>query len=112
MKVLPVVGLENSSDRNVRVSIGFIARAELWHFLENFPARFSNLFRHLAGLLGRGGIGPSQGLHLHRKAQHRKTRTHIHASSGIRTHDPNMPAVKAHVSGRAVTVTDLTKTRD
>jgi hypothetical protein len=35
-------------------------------------------------LLGRG-ISPSQGRYLHRRAQHRKTRTHIHASSGIRT---------------------------
>jgi len=48
-----------------------------------------NLFLDiLVGLLGQG-IGPSQGLCLHRTAaQHRKTRTYIHASSGIRIHDP------------------------
>jgi len=37
---------------------------------------------HLAGLLGRE-ISLSQGHYLHRTAQHRKTQTHIHASSGI-----------------------------
>jgi hypothetical protein len=48
---------------------------------------FPNLFRHMVGLLGRV-ISPSQGLYLHRAAQHRKTRTNFHALSGIRTHDP------------------------
>jgi hypothetical protein len=42
-------------------------------------------------LLGRG-IGPTQGLYLHRTTQHRKTLTHIHASSGIRPHDPSVRA--------------------
>jgi hypothetical protein len=46
-----------------------------------------NLFRHMVGLLGRV-ISPSQGLYLHRTTQHRKTRTNIHALSGIRTRDP------------------------
>jgi len=32
-------------------------------------------------------------LPMHRTTQHRKTRAHIHASSGIRTHDPSVPAV-------------------
>jgi hypothetical protein len=36
--------------------------------------RFLELFRHMVGLLGRV-ISPSQGLYLHRTAQHRKTRT-------------------------------------
>jgi hypothetical protein len=34
-----------------------------------------------------------KGLYLHRKTQHRNTKTNIHASSGIRTHGPsNQPA--------------------
>jgi len=45
------------------------------------------LLRHLlVGFLGRG-IGPSQGLYLHRTARHRKMRTYTHAYSGIRNHD-------------------------
>jgi len=43
----------------------------------------------MVGLLGQG-ISPSQGLYLHRTAQHRKMRTFIHAS-GIWTHDPSVP---------------------
>jgi hypothetical protein len=53
----------------------------------------SKLLKHLAGILRRG-IGPSQGLYLHRTAQHRRRRTHIHASSGIRTHDPSAQTVQ------------------
>jgi hypothetical protein len=45
-----------------------------------------NPFRYFGTLLG-WGIGPSQGLYLYRGAQHRKTRTYIHASSGTRTRD-------------------------
>jgi hypothetical protein len=48
-----------------------------------------NPFRHLVEILGRG-ISHSQRLHLHRTAQRRKTRTNIHALSGIRTHDPRL----------------------
>jgi len=44
-----------------------------------------NLFGQFVGLLGRG-IGPTQSLYLHRTTQHRRTRTHLHASSGIRIH--------------------------
>jgi hypothetical protein len=40
------------------------------------------------------GIGPTQGFYLHRMTQHRKTRTHIHASSGIRSHDPSVRAAE------------------
>jgi hypothetical protein len=43
-------------------------------------------FQHLVGFPGRG-FSPTQGLYLHRTAQHRKTRTNIHAFSGIRTND-------------------------
>jgi hypothetical protein len=49
--------------------------------------RFLELFRHTVGLLGRV-ISLSQGLYLHRTAQHRKTWTNIHALSGIRTQEP------------------------
>jgi hypothetical protein len=51
--------------------------------------RFLELFRHMVGLLGRV-MNPSQGLYLHRTAQHRKTRVNKHALSGIRTHDPSV----------------------
>jgi hypothetical protein len=51
--------------------------------------KLMNLFGHLVGLLG-PGIGRMQGLSLHMKIQHRKTWTHIHASSGIQTQDPNV----------------------
>jgi hypothetical protein len=53
-----------------------------------------NLFLEiLLGLLGRG-ISPSQGHYLHRTAQHRKLRTYIHASSGIRNHDASVRSVE------------------
>jgi len=52
-----------------------------------------NLFGQLVGLLERG-ISPTQSLYLHRTTQHRKTRTHIHASSGSRTHDPSIRAAE------------------
>jgi hypothetical protein len=52
-----------------------------------------NLFGHLVGLLGRE-ISSTQCLNLRRTTQHRKTQTHIHASSGIRTHDPSVRAVE------------------
>jgi hypothetical protein len=66
--------------------------------------RFLELFRHMVGLLGRV-ISPSQGLYLHRTTQHRKTRTNIHALSGIRTHNPSNQPVKTHASDRTATVT-------
>jgi hypothetical protein len=52
-----------------------------------------NLFGHLVGLLGRG-ISLTQGLYLHRTTQHRKTRTHMHAPTGIRTRDPIVRAAE------------------
>jgi hypothetical protein len=66
--------------------------------------RFLKVFRQMAGLLGRV-IGLSQGLYLHRTTQHRNTRTHIHALSGIQTHDPSVRAIKTHAPDRAATVT-------
>jgi hypothetical protein len=60
----------------------------LFRFQILFFLKLMNLFGKMVGLLGRG-IGPTQGLYLHRTTQHRKTRTHIHASSGIRIHDPS-----------------------
>jgi len=52
-----------------------------------------DLFGQLVGLLVRG-IGSTQGIYLHRITQHWKTRTHIHASSVIRTHDPSVRAAE------------------
>jgi hypothetical protein len=54
----------------------------------------------LVGLFGRM-IGPMQGLYLHRTTQHRKTRTYIHASSGIRSHDPSVRAAEDSTCLRA-----------
>jgi hypothetical protein len=68
--------------------------------------RFLELFRHTVGLLGRV-ISPSQGLYLHRTTEHRKTRTNIHALSGIRTHDPSNQPAKTHASDRTATVTGM-----
>jgi hypothetical protein len=66
--------------------------------------RFLELVRYTVGLLGRV-ISPSQGLYLHRTTQHRKTRTNIHALSGIRTHNPSNQPAKTHASDRTATVT-------
>jgi hypothetical protein len=52
-------------------------------------------------------ISPSQGLYLHSTTQHRKTRTNIHALSGIRTHDPNNQPAKTHASDRKAAVTGI-----
>jgi hypothetical protein len=43
------------------------------------------IFPQLVILFGRG-VCSSQGLYLHRAAQHRKTGTEIHALSGVRIH--------------------------
>jgi hypothetical protein len=59
-----------------------------WSFLH-----FRNFFTQAVGLFARG-ISPSQGRYLH-VGQHRhriNAYTDIHASSGIRTHDPNFRA--------------------
>jgi hypothetical protein len=68
--------------------------------------RSLGLFRHMVGLLGRV-ISPSQGLYLHRTTQHRRTRTNIHALSGIRTHNPSNQSAKTHTSDRTATVTGI-----
>jgi len=52
-----------------------------------------NLFGHLAGLLWQG-ISPTQGFDLHRTTQEIEARTHIHASSENRKHDPSFRAVE------------------
>jgi len=54
---------------------------------------YKPIFGHFVGLLGRG-ISLSQDHYLHRTIQHRKTRTHIHASSGIRAYDPSVRTVE------------------
>jgi Mn2+/Fe2+ NRAMP family transporter len=66
--------------------------------------RFLELFKLIVGLLGRV-ISPSQGLYLHRTTQCSKTRTNIHALSGIRTHDPGNQSA----SDRTTTVTGICK---
>jgi hypothetical protein len=53
-----------------------------------------NLFRQLVGPLGRG-IGPTQGLYLHKTTKTQKIADiHIHATSGIQTHDPSVRAAE------------------
>jgi hypothetical protein len=42
----------------------------------------------------RGDRPDARPLPTHRTTQHRKTRTHIHASSGIRNHDPSVRAAE------------------
>jgi len=62
--------------------------------IQNF--NFWNLwiyYEYLVRLLGRG-ISPTQGLYLRRKTQQKNADTHIHASSGIRTHDPSVQVVE------------------
>jgi hypothetical protein len=71
--------------------------------------RFIELFRHMVGLLGQV-ISPSQGFYLHGTTQHRKTRTNIHALSGIRTHEPSNQPPKTHASDSMVTVTGVLHT--
>jgi hypothetical protein len=66
--------------------------------------KFLELFRHMVVLLERV-ISSSQGLYLHGTTQHRKTRTNIHALSGIRTHNPSNQPAKTHASYRTATVT-------
>jgi hypothetical protein len=59
------------SQQYIRVCVCVLdvpAHSELWRFRENFSATFPNLFRRLAGLLVRG-VGPSQGLYLHRDGE-------------------------------------------
>jgi hypothetical protein len=48
-----------------------------------------------------------KGLYLRRTTQHRNTRTNIHASSGIRTHNPSNQAAKNYALERAATETGL-----
>jgi hypothetical protein len=60
---------------------------------EFYFLKFINLFRQLVVLFG-WGIGPPQGLYLHKTTQNRKTRTYFHASSRIRIHDPSVRAAE------------------
>jgi hypothetical protein len=60
-----------------------------------------NLFGHLVVLLGRG-IGLTQGFYLHRK-----TRTHIHASSRVRTHDRRVRAAEDSTCLRQPSFSDM-----
>jgi hypothetical protein len=51
-------------------------------------------FRNLITTLDRTPLESARrkGLYLHRTTQHRNTKTNIHASSGIRTHNPSKQA--------------------
>jgi hypothetical protein len=64
-------------------------------------------FRNLIKTRGRTTLDEwsarRKGLYLHRTTQHRNTKTNIHASSGIRTHDPINQAAKTYALDRAVT---------
>jgi hypothetical protein len=50
------------------------------------------------------GTSPTQGLYLHREAQHRKTPTNIHVFIEIRTHDLNIQVAKTHAVNCAAAV--------
>jgi hypothetical protein len=52
---------------------------------------YGTAYTQSVGLLGRG-IRLSQGRYLHTEQHKQNKRTDIHASSGIRTHDPNVRA--------------------
>jgi hypothetical protein len=68
-------------------------------------------FRNLFWTLGRTPLDEwsarHKGLYLHRTTQH----TNIHASSGIRTHDPSNQAAKIYALDRAATGIGITSVR-
>jgi hypothetical protein len=78
-------------DRRLHQQLLRIRPCGLFQF--RITSEIINQSRHLVGLLGRV-ISLSQGLYQHRTAQHRKTRTNIHALSGIRTRDHNIQTAK------------------
>jgi hypothetical protein len=90
----------NSSPYHHQQQLLRIWPCDLFQF--RITSEIINLFRHLAGLLGRR-INPTQGLCLHRTAQHRKTRTNIHAFTGTPTRDPSSQPAKTHAPDRAAT---------
>jgi hypothetical protein len=77
--------LERSNKRRKRIITYSVALQSLKDLCRLTYMRFLELFRHMVGLPGRV-ISPSQGLYLHRTTQNRKTRTNIHALSGIRVY--------------------------
>jgi hypothetical protein len=65
--------------------------------LFRFRIYFSETYEstgQLVGLLGPGDRPNARPLPTHRTTQHRETRRHIHASSGIRTHDHSVQAAE------------------
>jgi hypothetical protein len=60
-------------------------------------SKITNRFTHSLRTLWTVDRSNARPLCLHRTAQHRKTPTYIHASSGIRTHDPSLWAVQDHM---------------
>jgi hypothetical protein len=57
-----------------------------------FSFLLMDLFRHLVGLLGRGGQSSAKASTYTQDDKHRETQTHIHAPSRIRTCDLNVRA--------------------
>jgi hypothetical protein len=74
------------------------AHIEPWPFLGNFFSRLPNV-------LGQQGSVRRKASALHRTVQQRKTRTPIHACSGIRTHDSNIRTANIHTLDSASIVT-------
>jgi hypothetical protein len=83
---------ENFPVSRIKTSDPFRNRINFWNY-ESF-------WDMLAGHLWQG-ICPSQGLYLYRTTQQRKTLTYIHASSGIRTHDPCSSNPRPHAAQTA-----------
>jgi hypothetical protein len=103
MKAYVIIRLSNDAVLTTKVFFSCDSTV-LWDPGHLTYRRFLELFRHMVALLGRV-ISPLQGLYLHRTTQHRKTRTNIHALSGIRTYDPSNQPAKTHASDRTATVT-------
>jgi hypothetical protein len=69
-------------------------------------------FRKLIKVLGRTPFDEwyRKGFYLHRPTQHRNTKTKIHASSGIQTHDPSNQAARTCALDHIATGTSILDT--
>jgi hypothetical protein len=72
--------------------------------------RFHNLIKTLGRTPLDDWSARRKGLYLHTTTQHRNTKTNIHASSGIRPHDPSFQAAKTYALDGAATGTGWTTT--
>jgi hypothetical protein len=74
---------------SLSASLSIYLSMALWLLLDH--ARFFSflMFTYLVGP-HRRGISPSQGRYLHTEQHKHRINAHIHASSGIRTHDPSV----------------------